>query len=1041
MNKDKNLKSRNPLFWKSLRDRSNDESMIEAKQNEFLNDIEPSAEELQKTGLSRRKFLALSAATTALAATACTDYRDKGEIVAYNKKPENVLPGIANYYASTCSGCSLNCGILIKTRAGRPIKIDGNPSHPVNKGKICSAGQASLMNLYSPERIQFPLKRHGGDLILFKNDLVKARWSEVDEKMIKLLSETSGKGKEIAIVAKAESSPTEKKLFEEFKSKYPTAKFYTYQTITSKNRIKAWNMAYGTNVLPIIKWDEADLILSFEGDFLGNELNFVENIRKFASKRNVEHLDKFNRLYAIEGNLSLTGMNADYRIRLNPVKQYDLLMGLINEIGNVRGFNKGNVDASVLLTASKYNLKNVVEENDLNSGYIKQLVNDLLENAGRGIVYAGNNQSVASHSAVIVLNQLLGNTALYSQEKEQVNLASISSEEDLRELINKMSAGEIDVVIHYDSNPVFELPGEHGYANALKKVKHNICLLQTTNETSFNAEFILPIHHDLESWNDYKTRNGIVSLQQPVINPLYKNRQKEAILLQWMRGKVDNFNETIYHDYLLQKWKNDFFPTVHQGGDFKTFWFASLHDGVVEYEEPATVNQYKLNSEIKTLLKSTQVNGFTILLSNNYSIGADGKNANNGWLQELPHPVSKVNWDNYAAISPKTAKKLGVDFDDLLEVNVNGKIVKLPVVLQPGVADDFLAVELGYGRTAAGEIGNNVGVNVNVLIGSDKAFGPYILTGIKVGKAKGRYKLASTQEHHMLDDASVKDQHKKRFIIREGTLQEYKENPKFLDEQREPIEIISLYPPHEYKEVKWAMSIDLNKCIGCTACVASCNVENNIPIVGKEQTMKGREMQWMRIDRYYSGTEEEPEISNQPMLCQQCDNAPCENVCPVAATNHSPDGLNQMVYNRCVGTRYCSNNCPYKVRRFNFFDYRDEVASSYQKSDSLELMQNPEVTIRARGVMEKCTFCVQRIMEARQEATKAGRQLKGTDVKTACQTACPADAIVFGDMNDEDSEIFALRNHNLGYHVLEELNVKPNVTYIARLRNKISEDK
>jgi molybdopterin-containing oxidoreductase family iron-sulfur binding subunit len=478
------------------------------------------------------------------------------------------------------------------------------------------------------------------------------------------------------------------------------------------------------------------------------------------------------------------------------------------------------------------------------------------------------------------------------------------------------------------------------------------------------------------------------------------------------------------------------FPNLKLKVEFKTFWYSSLHDGVVEFHEPMKSGSNFYESAI-TSIAYVPLSGTTVALTESTFLG-DGSYANNGWLQELPDPISKIVWDNYAAVSPKTAKSLNVDNNEMVEIKLPQGTVSVPVFLQPGQADDFISLSLGYGRTNAGPVGSNVGVNANQLLSKLSFTGSRVLSGATITKTANKYELVSTQEHHSLDDEFTKDLHLKRKIIREGTLAGYEKNPKFLHEEKS--ELPTITKEIEYKGVKWAMAIDLNKCIGCNVCVAGCNVENNIPVVGKEQTAKGRAMQWIRIDRYYSGTDSDPLLSHQPMLCQHCDNAPCENVCPVVATTHSPDGLNQMVYNRCVGTKYCSNNCPYKVRRFNFFNWRNSFADGYYEQQPVSLVQNPEVTVRSRGVMEKCTFCIQRIMEARQHAIEQGSELKGSDVKTACQEACPATAIVFGDMNDSNSEVSKYRRHPLGYHVLEETNVRPNVTYLAKLRNIESEN-
>jgi len=500
-------------------------------------------------------------------------------------------------------------------------------------------------------------------------------------------------------------------------------------------------------------------------------------------------------------------------------------------------------------------------------------------------------------------------------------------------------------------------------------------------------------------------------------------------------NKNQPYKETLYHEYLMSRWEREVFPKLKLKVDFKTFWFSSLHDGVIEFSEPIKSDR-KFYANALTSIALLPISGTAVALTESCFLG-DGSYANNGWLQELPDPISKIVWDNYASISPKTARSLNIDNNDMVEVTLPQGSVTVPVFLQPGQADDFISLSLGYGRTHAGPVGSNVGVNANQVLSKLSFTGSRVFSGATITKTANTYELVSTQEHHSLDDEFTKDLHLKRKIIREGTLAAYDKNSNFLHEEK--TELLNITKEVEYKGVKWAMAIDMNKCIGCNVCVAGCNVENNIPVVGKEQTAKGRAMQWIRIDRYYSGTDADPSLSHQPMLCQHCDNAPCENVCPVVATSHSPDGLNQMIYNRCVGTKYCSNNCPYKVRRFNFFNWRNSFADGYYEQQPVSLVHNPEVTVRSRGVMEKCTFCIQRIMEARQHAIEQGRELKGSDVKTACQEACPATAIVFGDMNDSNSEVSKYRTHTLGYHVLEETNVRPNVTYLAKLRNIESE--
>lgn len=1002
------------MFWKSLADYENNPESLKAKHNEFHEGVTEEFDSSMLSGMSRRKFLAVLSASAALTATACSDYRDKGEIIPYNKRPEEVLPGVANYYASTCTECSLACGILIKTREGRPIKIDGNPDHPISKGKICTKGQASILGLYDPERLKEP--KYGFDSIT---------WEDADKKIINALNSAIQEGNEISFIVGKIFSPTTKKVLDDFVKKYPTTKVYSYSLISDRNRRNAWLECYGMSEYPSIKWNEAEIILSLDSDFLGNEGNFVENMRLFAEKREVVNKLDVNRLYVAEGRMSATGMMADYRFRVSPNNQLEFIYALINELSNANVFN---IDTYIKSLVTKYSLNKFGDREKLN-----YLLKDLSANKGKSIIHAGETLPKEVHIAVNYLNELLGNSQLYNWENLSSPQIPESSVNDIEELINKMNNKKVSVLIHFDVNPVYHLPKDFGYKEALKKVENVVTLTTVENESSSDSQITLPINHMLESWGDAYSTNNTYSTQQPVISPIFNTRQKEAILLTWINGNSNSYNDKIYHQYLINNFNEIVYKKKNLLADPKTFWYSVLHDGVVNLEGKSTPTKF-IEKSITNLKEIKNSNGITLHLTESYFVG-DGKFANNGWLQETPHPVTKVTWDNYAAISPKMAKELNVEMNDLIELNINGKKINLPVLVQPGMSEKTIHSELGYGRTHAGEVGNDVGFNLIPLMNKDLSF---VLENVTVKKVDGKYKLISTQEHHSLDDTSIKDLHLVRKIIQEGTVVQYKKNPKFLHEEEHKVE--SITREHQYTGNKWVMAIDLNKCTSCSACVTSCNVENNIPVVGKDQVAVGREMQWMRIDRYYSGTPEEPIPSNQPMLCQHCDNAPCENVCPVNATNHSPDGLNQMVYNRCVGTRYCSNNCPYKVRRYNFFNFRDHFEDAYYENNLTAMVHNPEVTVRSRGVMEKCTFCVQRIMEARSNAIKDGKPLNGNDIKTACQVACPTNAISFGDANDINSEVAKLRKHDLSYHVLEELNVKPNVTYIAKLRNIHSED-
>ena len=1005
-----------PNYWRSFEALHNDPEVLEAKNHEFKEGVTDDFSPAGLSGLSRRKFLALLGASAALAGTACTDYRDKGEIVPYNIKPEEITVGKPNYYASTCTSCANACGILIKTREGRPIKVDGNPDHPVNKGKICAKGQASILNLYDPERLKTPLVRRDvgfGEI----------SWKETDKAIIAYLS--TADSKEIAILTNTITSPTTLKVLENFKVKFPTTKIYSYELFNDSVKNSAWRKTYGSGNYPLLKWNEAKVILSLESDFLGTEGNKVETARLFTEGRNID-TKSFNRLYAVDSSLTITGINADYRLRLRPEAQYEFVMSLINELSNKGALNISVNTAGFSLNsfAAKYNLKKEV---------LNHLISDLASNKGKSIIDAGNSLPENVHIAVNLLNSALGNTAMYRTDSAVNTFVNNSSLQDLELLVQNMNSGNVQAVIHLDCNPVYHLSNDLGYRNALKKVGFIFTLSERESETTASSDFILPINHNFESWGDAKVRTGSISLQQPVIAPINDTRQKEAILLTWISGSADTYNEKLYHDFLMNNWEASIYPTLNSKLDFKRFWLGALHDGIVLVNE--TVPTPTLSANAAGLLSGgvSNVNGYTVVIKENYAL-ADGRFAHNRWLQELPHPISKITWDNYAAVSEKTCKELGLKNNDVIEITIGDRRLSIPVFMQAGSADEVITIESGYGKSYSGTVASKVGFNANSLLSKVSNYSSWIYSGASIKKTGDTYELASSQEHHAFDDAKTQDLHKSRNIIQEATVAGYVKNPHIIKEKHHG-ELISVYDPHPYPGLKWGMSIDLNKCTGCGDCVVACNVENNIPVVGKDQVLKSREMQWLRIDRYYSGTPDDPSVSIQPMLCQHCDQAPCENVCPVVATNHSPDGLNQMVYNRCVGTRYCSNNCPYKVRRFNFFNFRDHFRDSYQESPILALMHNPEVTVRSRGVMEKCTFCVQRISEARADATHDNRTLKGADVTTACQDSCGTNAIQFGDINDKESEFYKYRNHELGYYVLEELNIHPNVTYIAKLRN------
>ena len=1028
-------------YWQSFRDLYNDPDFIAEKKKEFAPDALSRPDENSFSKFSRRKFLALLSASAAVAASGCSNFRDKGKFIPYNSKPESVTIGNPTYYASTCTGCSDACGLVIKTLEGRPIKTDGNPDHPVSKGKICAIGQASVMSLYDPERFKNPAS--GGNEI---------NWAETDDKIIGELKKAASGNKEIAIVTNTVNSPSGKKLLDEFVTAYPTAKIYSYELVNDSPRNSAWEKCYGQKLYPVIKWNEAKIILSLESDFLGSEGNKVETSRLYTENRDAFNGKEFNRLYSVEGSASVTGLNADYRMILRTDAIEEFVMCLLNEFLIKEKISGYAADAGIASKLSSYNLNSFAEKNGMSKEALNHLISDLKKNQGGSYISAGSALPESTHIAVNLLNEVLGNSKLYSKEVSKVSQIPFSTKAEIENLANDMKSGKVAVVIHYDSNPVYHFPSDLGYAEAIKNIPLVISISEGVNESTDKSNYVLPINSMFESWGDFQTRNNFVSLQQPVIAPLYNTRQKEEILLTWAKGNKDSYNIDIYHNYIKDNWKAGVLSQNTAEADFMKAWYGALNDGVVSVKpaaietagETAVTVSAGFKPEAFTAGNQKMMTGsdFVVLLTKSSSLG-DGRFANNGWLQELPKSVSRVVWDNYAAISVQDAKEMGLESNDLIKITTSGGELEIPVFIQPGAAKGVLSIELGYGRSVCGTVGAEVGFNANKLMSKNPALTPWLMNDAKISKAGGTYLIASTQDHYAFDETLYKDIQYRREIIQEGTYFGYKENANFLEdrktkyteEEREKLKVGSINKQYEHTGTKWGMVIDLNKCTGCNECVAACNVENNIPVVGKDQAANHRAMQWIRIDRYYAGTPEAPKASFQPMLCQHCDFAPCENVCPVAATTHSADGINGMAYNRCVGTRYCSNNCPYKVRRFNYFNFRDHFREGIQEEESFSLMANPEVTVRSRGVMEKCTFCLQRIMDERQMAIQENRQVIGSNVKTACQEACNTNAIAFGDQNDKEAEFYKLNNSSLGYTVLEEIKVKPNITYLAKLRN------
>lgn len=1003
-----------PRYWQSLDELKGRPDVLEAKHHEFQKGVTDDFDVKQMSGISRRRFLAAMGASAAFALASCKSYLDQGEVVPYNEQPEELIIGHPNYYASVIRTSHSATPALVKTREGRPLMISGNPDHPFSHGGISTHAQARIMGLYDPERLKEPMQK-----------AAPTSWTEVDGVLRKALAALAGEGKKGLVLTHCLMSPSAKKALDQLVKKYPQLAVHSYTHINHNHRDAAWQKSYGQDAFPALHWDKADIILALEADFLGVEGD-ADAERRFASRRDImNEAVKFNRLYVAEGNLSITGMNADYRLRLRPDAQYAFVMALAQALGEA-GLSLPGALAS---KAAAFNLKQLNQTYGLAESTLKHLVADLVKAKGKALIYAGDRLPESVHLAVNALNEALGAEALYDFTHPTVHQHPLSSPAELKQAVADMNAGQVGVVIHWGTNPSYHLAALD-YAEALKKVPLSVMLSTHANETSAECTYTLPVHHDLEAWGDYETHSGLCALQQPVVAPLHKSRQAEGLFLTWAASADAAYSETLYLDFVRYNWQEGVYRQSGSLLDFQNYWRTALHDGFVTYRKSGASKPAYRAAALNDLVESKAGDGYVLSLHPAYAT-LDGEFADHGWLQEIPHPVSKVVWDNYAAMSVATARELGVKTDELVQLDVEGKTLTLPVLEQPGMAEKVIAVELGYGRTQAGTIGSQVGFDANPLIRFDSA--SPMIASVNATKASGKHRLVTTQLHHAFDVPREQDLHFSRQIVNEGNYGDYLKDPHSIEMHVHKIPNIT--KPIEYKGIKWSMAIDMNKCTGCSACIMACNVENNIPVVGPEQVDKGREMHWMRLDRYYSGSPEEPKISLQIMLCQHCDNAPCEVVCPVNATNHSDDGLNQMAYNRCVGTRYCSNNCHYKVRRFNFFNYRDEFAKAYYSQELHQLQHNPEVTVRSRGVMEKCTFCVQRIMWSRQEAIREKRDLKGTDVTVACQEVCPSGAIVFGDANDKESAIYKYQHHATSYKVLEALNAAPSVTYVTKLRN------
>ena len=1029
----------NKKYWQSFGDLNQTEGFEQSTKNEFKEELLPLAD-LDDKGLldvkaPRRDFLKYLGFSTAAAAVAASCDMPVRKSVPYLQRPDNIIPGVANYYASTYINGGDVIPVIVKQRDGRPIKIEGNDLSKLTNGGTSAQAQASVLDLYDTTRLRFPMQKAGAD---FKE---VTSFDNFDK-----LVGTAISGKPVALLTSTINSPSTQQVINEFLAKYPDSRHVQYDAVSYSGMILANEACYGKKVIPSYHFDNAKVIISLAADFLGTWLSPVEFSSQYAKNRKVVgNKPALSKHIQFESMMSLTGSNADDRYMHKPSETGAVALALLAAVG-------GSVIAPSLdakLTAA-----------------IKSTAEVLKANAGEGLVVCGSND-VSVQVIVNAINEAIGANG------KTINWATTSNyrkgvDADMNSLVSDMNSGAIGAVIIYGVNPVYSYTDSKKFADGLNKVIGVSCN-GTMDETTELCKYIIPSNHWLESWGDAEPKTGYVSMLQPTINPLFKTRAFETTLLKWGANAI-----TDYETYFKNFW------TIKLGSS--DAFNKALQDGVVEAATTTVSGSAFNNSKIAeaaTKIAAIKGGSTEVVLYQKISMG-NGSQANNPWLQELPDPISKVTWDNYAMMGTEMYKTMyGKDVlkdkgasdayevhpeKPVVKITANGKSLELPVLLIPGIQKNTIAVALGYGRQSAnaantaehiGRAANGAGKNAYPLAGFDGITIQYN-GDVKIETTSTLYALAQTQVHGYTES---------RPVIYETNLKSYIANPGHMlhevaqerlittaNGSEDFVKDATMYPDFEKPGIKWGMAIDLNTCTGCSACVVACSAENNVSVVGKIQVQRAHEMHWLRIDRYFTGDLENPDVVFQPMLCQHCDNAPCENVCPVLATNHSSEGLNQMTYNRCIGTRYCANNCPYKVRRFNWLDYTgadsfkdnqkpllgkdmDEVVMQMNE-DLTRMVLNPDVTVRSRGVIEKCSFCVQRLQESKLDAKKQQDPTLVRNVKTACMQACPTSAISFGNINDKESDVAKARgDKHRNFYVLEQLHVLPNVSYLAKVRN------
>ncbi len=1052
-------------------------SSKELYNNPLLQDLAAENSDLNSAVSSNRrdflKYLGFGLGAATIAAGCDTPVR---KALPYVTKPDAIVPGVATYYASSFVRGGDFVPVLVKTREGRPIKIEGNSLCPITKGGTSARAQASVLDLYNISRL-----KNGGKINREKNRVDALSWEELDKEIIAQLTNA----KSIRIVRNTDMGVSHKKALRLFSEKYSNVEVVTYDSFSSSAMLDANEKSFGKRALPGLSFDKADVIVSFGADFLGTWISPVEYARQFADRRRVTQLDSvdMNRLYMVESTMSLTGSNADHRVIIKPSEQGLAIALLNNLVASSLGLEKVNVNGTLSHPKSM--------------NYLNEIAKDLLNAKGKSLIVSSSN-NLAEQLIINSMNLALGN---YGNTLD-MSMASFQREgcdKSVVKLLNELKSGSVDVLILMDgANPVYDLPEGELFLQGMSNVKCKISLSQLPSESWAACDYAVPSTHWLESWNDFKVKDNFYAIGQPTIRPLFDIRSTLGSLLAWIgQGRVDGeidskwdeLDQRLMLDYnfIKEVWETEVFPVQSKYNTKVSFWENTLHDGFILADSKEAIN---LPSGISIEGRIGKVsNDAEVIFYESVAIGA-GHYADNPWLQEMPDPLTRVVWDNYVHLPIQWDGEDFKYYNDIKEdgtlvvVSSSNQSIKLPIVRQFGQMTETFAIALGYGREIAGAAAKGVGAKVTQFLSrNEEGYLQYFCSEASVSGPIGKDPLfACVQLHHtmglrgedMTDGGKVINVDEKklmtigtgfqgalteRSVIFEGDINSLDEDVDHLLGKRKEFGKLNSHSTYGgfddlYQQGHhWGLAVDMNACIGCGACQVACIAENNVPIVGKEEVHRVHEMTWMRIDRYYYGEVDNPNVVYQPMMCQHCDNAPCENVCPVAATTHSAEGLNQMTYNRCVGTRYCANNCPYKVRRFNWLDYTTadlfpinevetfstDTDAPFYAHDLTRMVLNPDVTVRSRGVIEKCSFCVQRIQEGKLKAKKEGRRLIDGEIKSACQTSCPTGAIVFGDMNDGNSEVSKIKRRKTSYIALEETNVRSSVDYQMRITNKKAE--